>query len=117
VIFGLAGEHHRTLHYVAGVLDSASMSHGRETRTSKPGTRIDWVFYQPGRSDHFSTVFSPDICRIQKEDVADWVQPAFVDHIRKRYKFDLDEDSIQIAFFRIDDGICRGVSRIECSIL
>ena len=85
---------------VFSTLRSASMSHGRDTR-SQSANIINWVFYHPDRPDHISTVFSPDVCRIQKEDldeiVADWIQPAFADRIRKRYKFDLDEDSIQIA--------------------
>jgi hypothetical protein len=62
---------------------------------------INWVFYHPDRPDHFSTVFTPDFCRVQEEDldkrVGDWIQPTFAHRIRNRYKFDLDEDSIQIA--------------------
>ncbi|SRR6266550_3180953 len=76
------------------------MSHGRATR-SQSADIINWVFYHPDRPDHISAVFSPDVCRIQKEDldeiVADWIKPAFANRIRKRYQFDLEEDSIQIA--------------------
>jgi hypothetical protein len=76
------------------------MSHGPDTR-SQTADIINWVFYHLDRPDHFSTIFCSDFCRIQKEDldeiVADWIQPAFADRIRKRYNFDLNEDSIQIA--------------------
>jgi len=62
---------------------------------------INWVFYHPNRSDDFFQNFTPDFCRVHEEGlekcVGDWIQPTFADRIRKRYNFDLDEDTIQIA--------------------
>jgi hypothetical protein len=76
-----------------------SQSHDHKTQ-SQPQRTINWVFYHPKHLER-QDVCMPHLYIIEEKDLdqfmSTWIPKAFADGIHRRYGFNPDEYSIQVA--------------------